>query len=111
MVSEMKKIILFIIFSFVSLNGYTEQILKECSKPDECTFKIGNDFEFLVAGIGTILPLSQNLSKGNTYQAINDVTAGCVRVIKGGGDSATIGFFSTRTGNVFPANEDEKPCL
>jgi len=111
MVGEMKKIILFIIISFVSLNGYTEQILKECSKPDECTFKVGNDFEFLVAGIGTILPLSQNLSKGNAYQAINDVTAGCVRVIKGGGDSATIGFFSTRTGDVFPASEDEKPCL
>lgn len=110
MVSKMNKVVLFLIISFVSLNGYTDQIVKDCSNSDVCTFKVGDDFEFLVAGIGSILPLSQNLSKGNSYQAINDVTTGCVRVIKGSGDSNTIGFFSTRTGEIFPATEGEDPC-
>ncbi len=111
----MKKIILLVLCILVSLNGFAEEIEKECVTSNECIFKVGDNFKYSVAGIGSVLPLSRLISKidERMYHAIDDVGNYCVRVLKkdlSNNGLITIGFFSTRSGNIYSGDEKNNTC-
>ena len=111
----MIKTILLVLCILVSFNASSEEIEKECVTANECIFKVGEHFKFSVVGIGSVLPLSTSIYEMDEkmYHADYDVANYCVRVLKKGlpnNGFVTIGFFSTRTGDVYTGDEKNESC-
>lgn len=78
-----------------------EEITKKCKSNNECLFSIGEDFKFSISGIGSILPLLKNMTIGDKYSAINDVSSGCVSVYYSYDPEKIVGYFSSISGEIF----------